>query len=170
MTPKELEYMDYIEEHIGNVNKAYRLLQDDLFKRFNLNPREMDRRIDTHDSSKYTSLEFSGYRQYFYPDTGEVKNKELFDYAWKQHYTVNDHHPEHWKYHDTLVEMQDSAIAEMFCDWLAMSMKFHTVPSQWYNDQKKKEGKLEFHENTRSKVERNLDILDKAYEKFTKEN
>lgn len=169
MSPKELEYMDYIEEHISNVKKAYVLIHDDLYSRFNLNPREMDRRIDTHDSSKYTSLEFTGYRQYFYPDKGEYKDQGLFDCAWKQHYTVNDHHPEHWKTHDLLVEMHDAAVAEMFCDWLAMSMKFHTVPSEWYYKEISKPGKLEFHEKTKAKVESNLDILDKGYRRFLEE-
>ena len=106
MNKQDLAYMDYIEEHITNVQKAYNILHDDLFDVFNkISRAEMERRIKTHDQSKYSSIEFFGYRQWFYPAEGEVKDESLFHLAWKEHYTHNDHHPEHWKYRELIVEM-----------------------------------------------------------------
>lgn len=163
MTQKEQEYMGYIEEHIHNVEHAYSLMKDDLLNTFDVRKDELDRRILNHDSSKYTTTEFSGYRQWFYPEANEHKDENAFNTAWKAHYTTNDHHPEHWKIKDYVVEMQPGAIAEMFCDWMGMSIKFKTDPVEWYHNKMASKEPFEFHPKTKEAVENNLWILKNAY-------
>ena len=168
MTDKELEYHTYIMEHIANVKTAYELLKDPLIStEIGINVgmySDMTVRILKHDMSKYEKIEFDGYRQYFYPEPGEEKNKALFDVAWKHHYTVNDHHPEHYytKDGERAREMPIKAVCEMLCDWLAMSIKFHSSPVRWY-EKHQKETPFIFHPNTEALIDEYLPIVDDTY-------
>jgi hypothetical protein len=165
-TEQEIKYRMYIEDHIQNVKIAYKVLNDLLFENFNLSKAEMDLRIKLHDQSKFNCIEFNGYRRYFYPEPGQEPDKLSFDIAWKNHYTVNDHHPEHWQSNDVLVQMPEAAVAEMFCDWLAMSYKFKSNPVEWFNKHEKEEP-FPFHEKTRELVNEKLFILEKGYLRCT---
>jgi hypothetical protein len=145
-------------------------LEDELLK-YKLGMRtdihsEMYNRILVHDKSKYIEPEFSAYRQWFYPDSNETKNKDLFDSAWRHHYTFNDHHPEYYYIGDTkVVEMSVRAMCEMFCDWLAMSIKFNNLPSDWFIKRQNTDP-FRFHPNTEAFISEYLPDVDQAYIKF----
>ena len=140
-TAKEHEYDSYIKEHINNVKKSfnYRVYAiKNALQLSNDEIMELKNKIMKHDESKYSEEEFEPYRQWFHPEPGEEKNKELFDKAWEHHYTVNDHHPEYWKGKD----MSKVAIAEMICDWEAMSHKFGGNPLEYFEKERYKKKKV----------------------------
>ena len=79
MTKKE-EYRMYIHTHQSNVIKAADLYGSQICNYLNIDKRLLThQRARIHDMSKFSENEFDGYRQYFYPNDGETKNKELFD-------------------------------------------------------------------------------------------
>ena len=163
---KNNEYEAYIIKHIKQVQLAFTLLKSDL--RLILTDTQLytlQNNIEDHDESKFSAEEFEPYRQWFFPNPGEKKNKEMFDKAWEHHYMVNDHHPEHWVKDGIAYPMSILATAEMFCDWLAMSIKFNTVPSDWYWKHEKNEP-FNFNSDTRKLVETFLPRLDAAYKMY----
>ena len=97
---KREEYMAYIDEHINNVKKAFKLFSSIDWRN---NPeiqeaiKETIVEIESHDSSKYSEEEFEYYRMHFYPINDEEKemSEEMFDKAWEHHYLNNPHH---WNY------------------------------------------------------------------------
>lgn len=165
---KKVEYTTYILRHVSNVRIAYDLLKDPLIStELGINVgmySDMSARIIRHDQSKYNEPEFSGYRQWFYPVAGEVKDKFLFDKAWEHHYTVNDHHPEHYYSADsrTAAEMPIKAVCEMFCDWLAMSINFNSSPAKWYENHQNQSPFI-WHPNTEALIDEYLPIVDNTY-------
>ena len=122
---KEKEYKNYIDTHITNVKKAFDELYSNNWINSTYNADILDALntlkniIDEHDLSKYSDEEFDAYRRYFYPINEQEKNDAEQDYqdAWKHHYTVNDHHPEHWYIAGKATDMSMRAILEMICDW-----------------------------------------------------
>lgn len=144
-TEKEKEYFDYIKEHISNVMKAFDMFGETLCKELKVSPETIKKQCLVHDQSKYSSEEFEAYRQWFFPEEGEEKNREIFDKAWFHHYSVNKHHPEFWSLSGKLKKMPDNYIIEMLLDWAAMSMKFKNSPVDWWNSNK---GKFNFHPET----------------------
>ena len=138
-TKEEKDYVEYIGKHIANVRKSYDARERYITLALNLSEKEREElrdRILVHDKSKYSKEEWEGYRQWFHTAPGETKNKEMFDKAWEHHCSVNDHHPEYWKGKD----MSKVAIAELICDWEAMSRNFGGNPLEYlYRDKNKKE-------------------------------
>ena len=149
---KENEYKAYIKEHFTNVNTAFLKYGINMAKRLFITPGALYVRVIKHDDSKYLKEEFDGYRQYFYPCSGEEKNEKLFNDAWKHHYKNNDHHPEYWVDEVTgdIKDMPVECIAEMLLDWEAMSMKFGGNTYDYY--MKEKDNKP-FSENTKKVIE-----------------
>jgi hypothetical protein len=159
---KEQEYMEYINNHIANVQKAYAtyflpllninnissLVSDEELKQAIENNRI---RIETHDASKYSDDEFYGYRQKWYPTRSEQNADDEYhtlitqnyEKCWEHHYTVNDHHPLHWvdKASGIVKDMTLDAIVEMLCDWEGMSMKFGGSTVDWYTNKAQDEKK-----------------------------
>lgn len=166
---KEQEYKLYIIEHINNFNIARRLYLFDIVEclerasESNLIEAIYSARtigimagLIKHDTSKHSEEEFEGYRQYFYPVEGEEKNKELFNNAWKHHYSNNRHHWEYWlssnladrilreeKVHrndirdnEEVSDMHILSLIEMILDWVAMGIKFNNTPQDFYNKNK----------------------------------
>ena len=155
---KEQEYLDYINEHIGNVRKAYNMYMVPLLNMNNISPlvsdeelktaiRNLEPLLDTHDASKFSDAEFDGYRCKWHPTKAEeAKMKEddefakliraRYDVCWEHHYTVNQHHPLHWVDTETKIskDMSLDAIVEMLCDWESMSLKFGTSTVEWYEN------------------------------------
>lgn len=162
-------YMNYVNEHISNVRRAFNELKDKFILLINnkivdnVNIDSLEGKISEHDESKYQTVEFDGYRQWFYPVKGEKRSKQEFDKAWNHHKSVNSHHPEYWEVKDprdynTMVLMQipDECLLEMICDWQAMSYKFGGNPKEYYY----KTGKnLKFNDQTRKKLEKILALL-----------
>lgn len=155
---KEQEYMNYIEEHIANVKTVFQKYGDRLSQELHINKFELERNIYKHDMSKFSDDEFNAYRNYYYPCTDEKVNKEEFNKAWEHHYRNNPHHPQYWEIDDNIQDMPNIYIAEMLCDWEAMSMKFNSNTYEYYL---KERDKKPFSENTKK-------ILDVVVEKIFK--
>jgi len=148
VTNEERQYINYIKNHIAHVQKAWDVYKNQLAKHLNINEKEMEQRIAQHDSSKWDAEEFEAYRNHFYPAENEYQDDNQFENAWKEHYELNDHHPEFWVVDNKALKMDEHAIAEMFCDWIAMSMVFGTSLVDWYNNED-----INFHPDTRKKVD-----------------
>lgn len=170
---KEKEYLDYINQHIKLVKKAFVLYFAPLFYKNNISPLISDKElkqaiqdlakvIDTHDASKFGDAEFDGYRAYYYPtsrekagdDSFKADLEERYNECWKHHYETNDHHPKHWVDTETGIprDMSLKAIIEMICDWESMALKFDSDTIKWYEEEAEDEKKC-MSTNTKQIVE-----------------
>ena len=128
-------YLDYIEEHINNVEKAWNELQqrcsdmpfitDDCCY-FNL-----CNEIAKHDISKLSAEEFVQYRQKFFPVTNE-DNQTAFESALAHHIKNNLHHCENW----TKSKHPLIGCVSMIVDWMAMGMKYGDTAQEYYENNK----------------------------------
>lgn len=142
---KTREYLDYIEEHVLNVRKAWgelkekckdmRFIWDDFYY-FSI-----DTEIEHHDLSKMSENEFIQYRKAFYP-TDVEKKKEKYDMseAWEHH---KEHNPHHWENWTTIKNRQhpndwEAHCVCMICDWMAMGYKFGDTAKAYYEKNKDK--------------------------------
>ena len=143
------EYLDYLEEHINNVSRAWRLLQDRckdmrfIYDDFYYN--WLGSEVEEHDMSKLSEQEFIQYRKEFYPcnrevnypHDGEVSN--AFFAAWEHHKKYNPHHWENWTakhyYHPNEWEVH---CVHMVIDWMAMGFKFEDTAQIYYEKFKDK--------------------------------
>ena len=134
------EYLDYIERHYNNVQKAWKLIQekckdfhfiydDNLFF-------ELDGDIKNHDLSKLSSNEFTQYRQFFFPCEGEEKNKDLFKQAWEHHKAENTHHWQTWTLDGFGSAKQELALIHNIVDWVAMGFEFNDTAKAYYETNK----------------------------------
>lgn len=138
---KTREYLDYVERHFNNVQKAWNelnekckgqgfnwLYDDSIWLQINEN-------IKHHDESKFSAQEFCQYRQFFYPTKNEVKDKEMFNSAWNNHLELNPHHWQNWtKNSPNSVEY----LIENICDWMAMGYEFGDTAKEYYENNKEK--------------------------------
>lgn len=157
------EYIDYIEEHYDNVQKAWSIVQEKCsdieFIANEENKTQLTAEILRHDISKLTAQEFIQYRNKFFP-TSEIDvtakdilnpNKSVveigFENAWEHHKTCNFHHWQTW------TTIQDERYQKINCvhmvvDWMAMGMKFNSTAKDYYeknkNDIKIPEWAVEF--------------------------
>lgn len=137
------EYLDYIERHYNNVQKAWKLIQEkcegkgfvfmyDDWRWFNI-----DSDVMNHDLSKLSEHEFTQYRQWFFPteEEKETRSKELFLKAWEHHKANNLHHWQSWtkekESHDS-----DVYVVQMIVDWVAMSYEFGDTAKEYYEKNK----------------------------------
>lgn len=155
---KEQEYLEYINEHISNIKLAHKKYGEELCNLLKINKLELAVNIAIHDASKYSLEEFDAYRLYFYPCSDEEKDKELFNKAWKHHYTINKHHPEYWVDGDNIKDMPNLYIAEMLLDWEAMSMKFGSNTYEYY---KKERDIKPFSDTTKKTIDQIINIFKK---------
>jgi hypothetical protein len=158
---EEKLYKSYIDEHRSNVAKFWNRLHPKCKGNFRFDDYYMhviDGLIMHHDISKYTSEEFHGYRQYFYPRKGEQQDKYTFNMAWNFHQKANMHHWEYWVIpNDAILPMPFTYIIEMLCDWGAMSIKFNNKISDWYNENKEY---MLLHEKTIKHIEKWMPLVD----------
>lgn len=136
------EYLDYIEEHYNNVqkawilinekckNKGFRFIYDDFVWL------TIDEDVKTHDLSKLSAEEFTQYRQYFFPCDNEEKNKEKFNLAWKHHKQENDHHWQTWTKKYESYPYADAFLVMNIIDWIAMGFKFNDTAKNYYEKNK----------------------------------
>ena len=92
------EYHEYIHNHRNNVQRAWDIINI-ATTRYRLNSWRqqnsgnahniIDKLIKKHDLSKYSSAEFEGYRQKFYPAEGESIDEKKFEEAWEHHKSKN---------------------------------------------------------------------------------
>lgn len=153
---KEQEYMDYIEEHIANVKSAFYKYGNTLCEKLNISKFELEKNIYKHDLSKFSEDEFDAYRNYFFPCNGEERNDKAFELAWEHHYKNNPHHPEYWIHNNQIEDMPNIYIAEMLCDWEAMSMKFKNNTYDYYI---KERNKKPFSEHTKKVLDDIVEIF-----------
>ncbi len=157
--PEDEAYLAYVDEHRKNVYIAFVKFGKTICLALSLVYGEYDtlkRSVNKHDASKYSTEEFLGYRQWFYPQKDAEKDKDTFQKAWTHHYTTNPHHWEYFVKNDIPREMPKIYIAEMLLDWIAMSMKFKNNPVNWYKTNK---DQINLHKDTRALVENTLAIL-----------
>lgn len=147
---KEIEYGQYINEHICNVKKVFDNLQKDivlldmineLLADENRSLDDLSNNIEIHDESKFSTYEFDAYRRNLFPISDEEKEDSKLDYeiAWDHHKRHNLHHWDGWYEENIPNNMPMIYVIEMFCDHAAMSMKFGGKCIDWYNKEKKKD-------------------------------
>jgi len=136
------EYLDYIEEHYFNVQKAWQLINDkckDKGLRFMADDfvwGTVDAEVKVHDLSKLSEEEFTQYRQYFFPCENEVKDKVLFDRAWDHHKDLNEHHWQNWTVNFATNPYADAFLVMNIVDWIAMGLKFNDTAKDYYEKNK----------------------------------
>jgi len=139
-TKEELNYLNYIEEHYNNVQKAWLLIQDKC-KHFSFITddwlfNQLDNDIKNHDLSKLSKNEFSQYRQFFYPANDKEEDKSLYDKAWEHHKKHNNHHWQTWTKYSNRTN-QELALLHNICDWVAMGFMFEDTAKEYYENNKK---------------------------------
>ena len=139
------EYLDYIERHYDNVQKAWQEIKDKCraVGYFNfLHDEEMFNRISydviNHDLSKLSANEFTQYRQYFFPTLNEVRNKDLFDSAWAHHLENNNHHWQNWTVNSEKSTYTEICLIHNIIDWMAMGYEFGDTAKDYYENNKSK--------------------------------
>jgi hypothetical protein len=131
---KTRDYLDYLEEHIGNVRKAFCELSDkcrdmwwvsDDYQWYTFRDE-----VIHHDLSKFSRQEFVQYRDSFYPVRNSDKLNSRMEDAWEHHKKHNTHH------HESVKNFND--IIHMVIDWTAMGYKFGGTAQQYYEANKYK--------------------------------
>lgn len=160
---KEQEYLNYIDTHKLNVQKAFekygKLLCKNLSESIDIFDLELI--IKEHDESKKSHNEFHGYRQWFYPRDGEKKDEAIFKNAWFHHLRNNSHHPEYWTYIDDdfriqIIPMEPIDIAEMILDWASFEFAGKgSVYDFWIKNKDKKP----LHPDTKIIVNKLINII-----------
>ena len=145
---KTREYLNYVERHYNNVQKAWTELNIalngkgndiSLFLADDCNYFALDSKIKDHDKSKLSVEEFIQYRQYFYPTSNETKNKQQFNSAWENHLKENDHHWQTWVYkHPDKSVFSTMCLIENVCDWMSMGYEFGDTAQEYYEANKYK--------------------------------
>ena len=145
---KTREYLDYVEDHINNVSRAWEEVMAATQGNGDFPINYDDYRYHTlcgevaaHDLSKLSPEEFVQYRLMFYPTEAEKKEStpQGFDEAWKHHWKNNHHHWEKWtttNYYGPYEE--EIHCTHMVIDWLAMSYRFGDTPREYYEKNKDK--------------------------------
>lgn len=153
---KTQEYMNYLQNHIDGVIKAYKTYFLPLVNNKDISVGDFSNQdlitaikkaallVDKHDLSKYNDLEFYPYRRHFYPTIEENSEDEdrqqiaeiRYEEAWKHHYEHNMHHIEYWYdwSNSTPRDMPLENIIEMICDWISMSYYFNEPIDKWWKN------------------------------------
>lgn len=127
------KYLDYLEEHLNNVAKAFNELSEACDGKEHWVGDDyawwtFKAEVERHDLSKFSKEEFTQYRDNFFPVCDADKDNSCFDQAWENHKRNNHHH------HETAEHYMD--IVHMVIDWVAMSYKFGDNPRDFYNKTK----------------------------------
>ena len=127
-------YLDYLEEHLENVRKAFCELSvtcdgmwwvgDDM------SWHTLRAEVEHHDLSKFSKEEFVQYRDSFFPVSDDDKKNSGMTEAWEHHKKENHHH------HETVSHRLD--VIHMIIDWTAMGYKFGDTAQQYYEANKDK--------------------------------
>jgi len=129
---KTREYLDYLEEHLNNIKRAFCKLSkacdgmhwvgDDATWH------AMREAVIYHDISKFSMEEFVQYRERFYPIDAAEMGYSCIEKAWKNHKLNNHHH------HEVVAGYFD--IVHMVIDWTAMGYKFGDTAQEYYEANK----------------------------------
>jgi hypothetical protein len=136
------EYLDYLEEHLSNVQKAWEILKskcEDM--RFILDDyvyQTLDNEIYNHDLSKFSEFEFVQYREAFFQGATAFTPLSL-DRAWEHHKENNPHHWENWTKQEYVSPYEwEINCVHMIIDWMAMGFKFNDTAQIYYEKNKDK--------------------------------
>jgi len=131
---KTREYLDYLEEHIDNVRKAFcelsEVCRDMYWVSDDYQWHNLRGDIIQHDISKFSRYEFVQYRDSFFPVKESDKNNSCIEDAWEHHKSKNSHH------HETVKNFSD--VIHMVIDWTAMGYKFGGTAQQYYESNQDK--------------------------------
>ncbi len=131
---KTRDYLNYVEEHLENVRKAFSELSlacdgmqwvgDDYAWHM------LREEVIWHDVSKLSQAELVPYTDKFYPTEHEPMEwyNNGFDKAWEHHKRHNQHH------HESVKTYTD--IVHMVIDWTAMGYKFGDTAQEYYERNK----------------------------------
>jgi len=138
---KTREYLDYIEEHIKNVKRAWIEIQEkcnDMFFIQDDNYYEsIGQEVVKHDLSKMSEYEFIQYRRAFFKTESEPKYD--MGQAWEHHKKNNPHHWQNWinQYSPNRRQWIVHCV-HMIIDWMAMGYKFGDTAQKYYEQNKDK--------------------------------
>lgn len=140
---KEMEYKEYVDTHIQNVQEAWGKMQnipsivdfacvEGGIMHSTLIPL-MDMYISQHDASKYGLDEWEPYRMTYHSvDNAEKESAAgIYEVALKHHYMNNTHHPEFWEFRKN--DMDIPAVLEFCCDLIGMSMAKGCTALEYFN-------------------------------------
>lgn len=131
---KTRAYLDYLEEHLNNVQFAFTEVSDACDGMFwvgdDYSWHTLRADVMAHDLSKFGKEEFVQYRDSFFPVNDEDKKSSGFDAAWENHKGQNPHH------HETAKNYLD--LVHMVIDWTAMGYKFGDTAKDYYERTKDK--------------------------------
>ncbi len=154
------DYVDYVENHYNNVQKAFAefsrriakamkihkysefITQTELFDDYMC--LSLEGMIKKHDLSKLSKEEFTQYRDNFFPLNEKAKNanKEDFEKAWEHHKQCNLHHWQSRINHNGRnlpLALDDLFAIENVMDWIAMAYAFNETPiNKYYLENKQK--------------------------------
>lgn len=163
------QYYDYLRNHIDGVKRSWdEILKPQILKNLDENDltvedlSNIDFLVSNHDASKYDSVEFGPYLNYFYPDEDHPKDDKVFDFAWNHHQKCNPHHWQYWLLIRDELELvpQDMPveyILEMICDWHSFTLRNpESTAYKWYSDNK---DKMIFTDATRELVEKYVEYM-----------
>ena len=88
-------------------------------------------RLLVHDFSKFSRAEFPAYRRRYFE--GGV-SREVWERAWRHHWTHNPHHWEYWVHKSGPMPMPEKFAREMFADWMAANRVYEGVSLQEWLD------------------------------------
>ena len=155
------EYKNYIINHKRRVLKFADWLKENLPELFNEPGLEdFDAVIAEHDESKFTEPEFEPYARFWCNDDEHYDYDPEYEAAWEHHYTVNEHHPEHWMGRD----MPYIYILEMLCDWGSFSIDKGDLTEliDYYYEDAKYDDEKDLSPNTQKIIEEILDKIQEA--------
>lgn len=148
-------YLDYLEEHLNNVAKAFSELSEasggkgEPWVNDDYSWHLLREEVINHDLSKFSPEEFMQYRANFFPVSDKDKAQSGFEAAWEHHKRHNHHH------HETAENFFD--VIRMMVDWIAMSYKFGDNPRDFYN---KTKPSMKLSEDMHEFIERHFDYLE----------
>ena len=168
---RKSEYNNYLKQHIGGVIESF----EKIVVPYLIDCGEYDDDyighiatiIQQHDKSKYESIEYFPYLNYFYPENDEDKDENAFDLAWLHHQKRNPHHWQYWciirdSGEIVPMDMEFIYIIEMCCDWHSFSKRDpKSTAKHWYDTNK---NKMIFSDYTRETVEKIIGLFDKPLE------
>lgn len=151
---KTREYLNYLEEHYNNVQKAWKLLYEqcgDLFSDDWIYA-SINSEVMAHDESKLSANEFVQYVNWFHSPYGSkydiwddggrgedihLQMKKEFESAWEHHKKHNPHHWQNWTTRNFgRPNEQWMHFIHNLIDWIAMGFKFGDTAIDYYEKNK----------------------------------
>lgn len=145
---KTRAYLDYLEEHIEYVRKAFielsKACDGMAWVGDDCSWHTLRAEVMAHDLSKFSAAEFVQYRDTFFPATEADRVNNGFDAAWEHHKLMNHHHNETVENYNDLIHM--------IIDWTAMGYKFGDTAESFYDKHKYEMGLSKVYETFIRKI------------------